>query len=57
MTDETKPAAAAEAPAEPTRAERIEKVLADYAHALEHAAPRSTAELAEIKSLLSADAS
>lgn len=60
MTDEVKaavPPAMDAAPAkvevpEPTREERIEVLLAGYAHGMESNAPRTSAELAEIKALL-----
>lgn len=34
------------------RAERVERLLAGYVHGLEHGSPRTTAELAELKELL-----
>lgn len=63
MTDETKtqaapeatpeptPAAAPEAP-EPTRDERVATLLTGYEHGMASNAPRTNAELAEIKALL-----
>ena len=48
MTDDTKP----EAAPEPTREERIAALLAGYQHGMESNAPRTSAELAEIKALL-----
>lgn len=60
MTDEAKAAADAATPAasakpvepEPTREDRVKAWLAGYEHGMNSNAPRTSAELAEIKALL-----
>lgn len=52
MTDDTTTAPQKVEAPEPTREERVAALIAGYEHGLDSNAPRTTAELAELKALL-----